>query len=55
MLFFAGFLLTATDSEENHVNGTHLDFIQRGESPQTQQPVFVLYTDQGELAFYIKL
>ncbi|XP_067936035.1 bone morphogenetic protein 2-like [Watersipora subatra] len=41
-----GLLLTATDSNNKHVNGTHIDFTQRGESPESEQPVFVLYTDQ---------
>ena len=49
-LLSAGLLLTATDSERNHVNGTHIDFIQRGENPLTQQPVFVVYTDKGKFS-----
>jgi len=43
-----GFLLAATDSETGHVNGTHIEFAQRGELPTKQQPVLVVYTDQGK-------
>ncbi|XP_067946785.1 protein dbl-1-like [Watersipora subatra] len=41
-----GFLVSATDPDDSHVNGTHIDFIQRGEHPRSRQPVFVVYTDQ---------
>lgn len=41
--------MSATDPDENHVNGTHIDFVQHGEHPRSRQPVFVMYTDQGML------
>lgn len=46
-IYLTGFLVTATDPNENHVSGAHIDFVQRGENPTTRQPVFVVYTDQG--------
>jgi len=47
IFLFLGLLVTATDPDENHVNGSHIDFVQRGEHPRNRQPVFVVYTDQG--------
>lgn len=47
MFCCTGLLLTATDSVASHVNGTHIEFSQRGDLPSSQQPLFVVYTDQG--------
>lgn len=41
--------MTATDPDMNHVNGTHIDFVQKGENPRNREPMFVVYTDQGRL------
>ena len=47
-IFFTGFLVTATDPDLNHVNGTHIDFVQKGDNPSSREPMFVVYTDQGK-------
>lgn len=41
-------MVTATDPDLNHVNGTHIDFVQKGENPSSREPMFVVYTDQGK-------
>lgn len=45
-----GFLITATDLHDQHVNGTRIEFVQRYENPHGRQPVFVVYANQGKSA-----